>query len=138
MRTRVVSFVIDGSPVAKARARIRSGFGRRVFDGQQSLKLKAKMNYKQAFNSDVMFVGPCRLDVTFYMPIGITTHHMPGSYHFIRPDTDNLLKWIMDVSQYILFGNDCCVSEIYARKIFSKEPRTVITIKELEYGKIED
>lgn len=73
------------------------------------------------------------LYVIFYMP-------MPKSFsnkkkialdmqpHLFKPDTDNLLKMILDRAEGILFDNDKRIYSIRAEKVYSDKPRIEMTL----------
>lgn len=137
MRNRSITLTLMGDPIAKARARLRTGFKRRFYDCQHLEKLKLQMILQAQFGSTEPFEGPVDLNVTFYMPIK-KSHFVPeNSIHYYRPDADNLLKWVMDLANGICYRDDCICATITAQKLYSIKPRTVITIKELEYVKKE-
>lgn len=132
MRNREVRLEMPGDPVAKARARMRVGFKKRFYDCQHQAKIEAKMLLESQFRGYEPFEGPCSLSLQFYMPIKKSHWVNEESFHFYRPDVDNLCKWIMDIANGILYKDDCCISVIDARKLYSWSPKTVITIRELD------
>lgn len=133
MRNREVLIVIEGNPIAKMRARIRAGFVKRFYDAQQHEKQWHKILVANQFGSSQFFDGPCSMDVTYYMPIKKSHRVAENSYHFYKPDTDNLLKWTMDLLSSIAYKDDCIVCDISMRKLYSYKPRTEIILKELDY-----
>ena len=137
MRDRVVTLTIPGDPIAKARARIRYGFQKRFYDIQHLEKSRCQMFLSSQFNNNGFFEGPCDMDMTFYMPIKKSHRVIEGSFHSYRPDCDNLEKWIMDLFNGIIYKDDCIISTLSCRKIYSYNPRTVIIIKELPYAETE-
>ena len=137
MRDRVVTLTIPGDPIAKARARIRYGFQKRFYDIQHLEKTRLQMYLSSEFNGGPMFEGPCEMDMTFCMPIKKTHRVLEGSYHSYRPDADNLEKWIMDLCTGVIWADDCIVSVLSCRKIYSENPRTIVIINELPYAETE-
>jgi len=69
MRERVAAFIINGNPVAKARARLRYGNGKRFFDIQHKEKIEQRINLIEQMVTNEKFIGPCYMDITFFMPI---------------------------------------------------------------------
>ena len=132
MRDREACFILMGDPVAKARARMRYGFGKRFYDLQHADKIAQRMEIEHQMLGD-KFIGPCHADFIFYMPIKRTTKYKENDPMFYKPDTDNMIKWICDVMESVVYDNDCILSEIYSRKIYGNTPRTEITIRELPY-----
>jgi Holliday junction resolvase RusA-like endonuclease len=79
-----------------------------------------------------IFSGPISVDVTFYFPHTIHKKNKLKRWHIIRPDLDNCVKFILDVATGITYNDDCIVSDIHARKMYSDSPRTEFTISELK------
>ena len=55
--------------------------------------------------------------------------------HYVskRPDIDNLAKAVMDaINQVGIWEDDSQVAHLDIRKIYSEEPRCLITIREVE------
>lgn len=80
--------------------------------------------------------GDISLNVTFYMPRP-KKHYRTGKYarllkkdspfwHSTKPDIDNLVKFVMDALQGILWSDDCKIVRLETSKIYSKKPRTEI------------
>lgn len=133
MRDRKASFIIDGNPTAKARARLRYGFGKRFFDLQHREKIEQRLCLLDQMGSQDMFIGPCHMDITFFMPLSKSTKYSPGDPMYYRPDLDNLVKWVCDVFLHSVYDDDCIVTELYCKKIYDYSPHTEITITELPY-----
>jgi Holliday junction resolvase RusA-like endonuclease len=53
---------------------------------------------------------------------------MCGKYHELRPDSDNFLKYLMDVMTGILVDDDCVVSAISMCKVYDRVPRTEFSL----------
>jgi Holliday junction resolvase RusA-like endonuclease len=109
----------------------------RVYDSQKKEKSKVQWELKSQHDYPLPFEGPLQLDVTFFMyiPNGLSKKIGGGEGgvpHYIRPDIDNLLKWILDCSNKILYNDDAQVTTVIARKIYSKLPRTEFSITRLE------
>ena len=47
-----------------------------------------------------------------------------GQKHHKRPDLSNLIKYLEDAAQGILFADDATITTINARKIYDMNPRT--------------
>lgn len=82
-----------------------------------------------------LFTGPIRIDVTFFMPIPSSLSlkkqkELSGQIHYIRPDLSNLIKYVEDVAQGVLFRDDSQIHMIIARKLYSDFPRTEFIIFE--------
>jgi Holliday junction resolvase RusA-like endonuclease len=58
----------------------------------------------------------------------IKTKRPNNSYHFFKPDIDNLLKFVLDAASGILYKDDsqiCCISAV---KRYHVNSRTEITL----------
>lgn len=137
-----IVYTVIGDPVPLARPRI-SGTARLVYDSQKVLKHSVLHQLLGQRGDNPLITGPCHLDVVFYLRIPKLSvskmQALEGKYHVYKPDTDNLVKFILDVccmqdfddNQGILLKDDCIVSSIHAKKLYSVTPRTVFTITEL-------
>lgn len=129
-------YVIPGDPVPLARARI--GYGaKRMYDSQKECKLHAGIIIQSQMPNDEFYEGPLDLDVTFFMRIPRRIHTKRDiernfTYHHGRPDLSNLLKFIEDVAQSILFKDDAQIARITSRKIYHQDPRTEFTLKPIQ------
>lgn len=125
------TYILHGSPVPLARARIAN---RRMWDSQKELKLVCGIQLAQQHLDHPLFCGPLELDVTFYMPIPQSSarKRLDGSHCFFKPDLDNLIKFIADVGNGILYKDDACIALIKAKKVYDELPRTVFILRELD------
>jgi Holliday junction resolvase RusA-like endonuclease len=132
------SCCIKGDPVALQRPRFSVGHrGKpcRVFDAQKSEKFLFGLELERNFDG-VMLQGPLYLEVTFFMPMPNTsikrkTEEYDGTYRDTIPDLDNLIKFICDACQNIIYENDSKVVHLHARKIYSFNPRVEFRFTEI-------
>lgn len=118
-----MKYIIPGQPIPLARPR----FGKeRVYDCQRGEKFVAGTNLRFWHKDKPLFVGPLELNIIFFM--GSTRQK---GWHALRPDLDNLIKFVLDVMNGIVFNDDKQVVRIIAEKMYDKEPRTEIMIEEL-------
>lgn len=129
--TKFKIYTVPGDPVALARTRISSQT--RVWDSQKQLKLVCGIQIQNQHETLPLFTGPLAFNVTFFMGIAPTSRNknLSGSYHYFRPDLDNLIKFICDVATGILYHEDCLISSITAKKVYDPNPRTEFFITEL-------
>ena len=130
------SFVIPGNPLPQKRHRSTFRGGKpRNYDpsAQDKKKFKAmvgELGVESALKGDIS------LNVTFYMPRP-KKHYRTGKYarllkkdspfwHSTKPDIDNLVKFVMDALQGMLWSDDCKIVRLETSKIYSKKPRTEI------------
>lgn len=77
---------------------------------------------------------PVEVKMTFHMPVPQSTSKralktIDGAPHHVRCDLDNLIKFISDVFNGILWVDDSLIWKIDARKVYTiAEPRTEIEI----------
>ncbi len=121
-------YTINGDPIALARGRYVNGH---VYDSQKTLKLINGITLQGQHGDRPFYEGPLHLVVTFYMSI-FPRSKRQYHHHIFRPDLDNMIKWICDVSNTILFADDCIVAKITATKIYDSDPRTEFYLEVLE------
>jgi len=131
-----LTYTIPGDPVPLARCRVmRTKTGALTFyDSQKNLKVCAGIYLQQQHDENNQFSGPVSLDVTFYVYLPQhrrkTDPRCEGYPHSYKPDLSNLLKFIEDlITDVEIWKDDCIIAHINARKIYSSNPRTVLTIE---------
>ena len=84
--------------------------------------------------------GALTVKITFAMPYS-KKHYRTGKYagqlkpnapiEFInKPDIDNLLKFVMDAGNKVLWNDDCRIWRVVMEKVYSVEPGTEIIVEE--------
>lgn len=130
-----VKIVIQGTPIAKKRPRFaRHGRYVKTYDEQ----VDEKRTYKAIIRSQCKEKkeGPVALDCIFFVPIpkSFSKKKKEEALSGVlkptkKPDVDNYIKFILDCMNGICWHDDAQVVEIKARKVYSEEPRTEITVK---------
>lgn len=120
-----MKFTIPGAPIALQRARMgRNGF----YDPQKHTKIAMQI-YLSHYEGPLL-EGPHFLVAYFYMPIPKTAskrrvQELKGSYHTIKPDADNLGKWILDFCQLSgnVFKDDAIISGMLFFKLWEENDK---------------
>lgn len=129
----IKKYFLDCKPIPLARARHTE---RRVWDSQKQIKFNCSLALQNQHGNSPLFKGPLKLDVQFYFPIPKTWSKKKkdgilDTPHIYKPDVDNLVKFICDVGNKILYEDDCIFAEINAKKLYGVTGKTVFTITEL-------
>lgn len=94
----------------------------------KSLEIKNKLKLRLS--------GALELNLIFCMPIPKSiSKKKREQLHFVtkKPDVDNLAKAVMDaINQVGIWEDDSQVSRLVVGKIYSDEPRCIISIREIE------
>lgn len=111
-------FILDGIPIPLQRARCSRQ--QKMYDAQKNHKLVTGITIKNQFLSQKPLDGILQLHAIFYMPIPkkITKQNensIPGAHHYKKPDLDNLIKFICDVCNGIIYTDDSRIAIIYPR-----------------------
>lgn len=120
---------IYGKPHAKQRPRV---YGRVAFTPQATKD--AERAIAICYGSRKRFTGALSIAIDFYMPTPRSasakrTEAMEGQPCTARNgDLDNLIKTVLDGLNGIAFIDDAQTCEIKARKFWSSDPRTEVTI----------
>jgi Holliday junction resolvase RusA-like endonuclease len=145
-----MKIVIPGIPQAKVRHRLttRGGFAR-MYDPQEKEKLQLKAyltrelkalirgeNKEIAMKASILTRGEFfELNVCFYVPYPKSATAVKRNamlWGLIRPNTkpdlDNLLKFLCDAANEVLFSDDCKIVDSSQKEFYSDKPRTEITI----------
>jgi len=123
--------VIQSPPVAQPRPRV-TRWG--TFDPAKDQKNWARIQISSQFSEKLRC--PIEVDVIFYMPISKSTSKKNKKRmleneikHQKNKDIDNLCKFVFDSMNDIVFEDDKQIWHVDAKKIYSENPRTEITLK---------
>lgn len=134
----MIELKINGNPIPQKRHRYRRA-SRRIIsydpnsrDKQAFAMQLASMMHSKPFNE------PLSVEMIFYMKrpkshfrTGKYSHKLKkgiGEDHSKKPDIDNLVKFVMDSGNKILWKDDACISHLRTMKVYSLNPRTEIRI----------
>jgi len=129
-------FTIPGIPIAKARPRFfRRGNFVGTFNPQQTEESRAMLIISNAAKMLAVPIEkgtPISITALFVFPYPASMSAkkraaMPA--HVKKPDADNLLKFIKDCANGILWHDDSQVNNLTARKEYGDTPRTVLTVE---------
>lgn len=134
MKTTV--FTVIGEPQGKARPRIlRSG---------RTYTPKKTADYEKAIRAAFKGAGgelteyPVRVSITAYYRIPQSASKRMQAQMMEnavlpmkKPDLDNLAKAVCDALNGIAYKDDAQVCELFVQKLYSREPMTVVTVREL-------
>lgn len=124
-----------GEPVPMKRPRFaRRGNFVHTYDPQANLKETFKWQIKSQYREQPI-KAPVSLDITFYMPIPKSTSKRKKRqmlngvcFHMVKPDIDNLSKFLLDCLNEIVFEDDAQVIELRTKKVYSENPGTLVRI----------
>lgn len=123
--------ILKQIPVAQPRARVTKWGS---YDPAHEHKAYAKLQASQQVKE--IIEGPLEVDVTFYMPIPKSESKKRKALmltnefkHQKQKDLDNLLKYLFDVLNEVVFKDDKQVWSIQAKKLYSDDPRTEIILR---------
>ena len=123
---------ISGPPVSWKRAR---RCGNRYFDAQAPEKQMVQLQAKFQLKSHKPFLSPVRAHILFEMPI-------PSSWskkrqtaalktpHSTLPDLDNLIKFVLDALNGVVWKDDSLIYEINATKKYGDVAKTTLWINQ--------
>ena len=121
---------IDGNPIPDARSRVTRY-------GTYSPRYREKKRLKTYFLSLGIkrLDAPLKISLVFFMAIPKSTskknrNEMESNQiaHTKKPDLDNLVKFVFDSCNGILFGDDRQIVELTASKRYGESPSTIIDI----------
>lgn len=145
-----MKIVIPGNPISQKRHRFRlTGKFAQVYDPQSKdkkeiqdmlhneLMLRADWN-EETYEEIIKTLDSEEIEIRLYFHLPISEKLSPiqrnrRSWGFdkpnIKPDIDNLQKFILDCGNGILWKDDSIITKINANKSFGDEPRTEIEIR---------
>jgi len=125
---------VHGNPIAKKRPRFaRRGKFVSTYNPQESEegKFMCIMSAQLNGHSPIPAGTPIFMDVQFFMPFPATMSAKKriGAVHTKKPDLDNLIKFVKDCSNGILWHDDSQVVSISACKYYGDYPLTSISLR---------
>ena len=133
-----VVFIVEGEPKGKARPKFRR-FGNftRTYTPKATVEYedKVKKSFLDAVDDEFTpLEGAVETDAlcVFQIPKSVSKKkqsEMDGQPALRKPDTDNIIKSILDPLNGIAYKDDSQVCKISGLKIYGKDPRVEITIK---------
>ncbi len=129
----MIEYQLLGNPKALHRPRFSRG---KVYNDQKSQMLIDYLVIKSQHGKRSMFSEPVCLDIVFTFKIPESSSMTKRAQLHNTPyigacDTDNLLKYIMDVCTGALYTNDNIVTNISAKKVYGNEAKTAFTLSKL-------
>jgi Holliday junction resolvase RusA-like endonuclease len=138
----VVTFVVDGQPVAKGRPRFaRVGRGVKTYTPAKTASYEQQVSWaaKAAMRGTVPMSGPLELSVSLYMQIPASFSKAKRAQAIAdtlrpttKPDLDNVVKGIKDACNKIVWGDDSQVVRIVASKHYAARPFAAVDVKPVE------
>lgn len=126
---RVKKYTIDLNPMPWQRAGL---CGTRFFDRQRDDKTYCGLMLQKQHGDDPAFDKAIYVDLLFCIKPS-TRKKRDLSFHAIKPDADNLAKFILDtMTSAEIITDDKIICQLTIEKKWDLNPRTEITIKELE------
>lgn len=134
-RANMIDIIIPGKPIAKKRPRFaRRGKHVVTYNDQETEEGKFFLLAREQFNQNPI-TGAVDLWVRFFMPIPKSTSkknresmNLGLIRHTKKPDLDNLVKFVKDCLNGLVWKDDSQVCRLEAVKMYGENPRTEIRI----------
>jgi len=129
-------FTVKGQPKGKGRPRFTKNGHVYTPESTRIYEEEIKLRYKEKFKNE-MLDGNIAVEVFINKKpasyLGIRQYNkLLGKYCNIKPDTDNVVKAVLDALNGVAYADDKNVVEIYAVKKYASESSVVIRLYELE------
>lgn len=132
-------FTVKGQPKGKGRPRFTENGHVYTPESTRIYEEEIKIRYKEKYKNE-MLDGNIAVEVFINKKpasyLGIKKYNkLLGKYCNIKPDTDNVVKAVLDALNGVAYADDKNVVEIYAVKKYSTESSVVVRLYELENKK---
>lgn len=121
-------YVLDGNPIALKRPRLANDH---LYDPHKQQKFSAGIQLASQHEGEPL-TQALGLTVTFFLQLHKTArktkNQVPNAYHKQRPDLDNLLKFLLDAANGVIYQDDSQIASLTATKRYSHIPRTEVDI----------
>jgi Holliday junction resolvase RusA-like endonuclease len=127
-------YTVIGDPIPLFRAK-PNYHSRVMFDSQKNLRMYWRCLLEKMHGRKAQYSGPLRLEVIAFIELPATKKKradLLNSYHQSPPDSSNILKWVEDCAQEVLFKNDCAIADSRCIKVWTNNPKTIFIITELD------
>ena len=106
--------------------------GTKFYDTQVRGKNYCGLMLLKQHGDEAQFTGPLYVDITFYIRPS-KSKKRDLTHHAIKPDIDNLAKFILDtIVKNGMLSDDKIICQLSCQKKWDLNPRTEIIIKELD------
>lgn len=124
-----MKYVIPGEPIPLQRHRHNN---RKTYDPQSKLKKDLQYIIKAQHGGEPLFEGALYLSIRFYLSLPKRkAKNRIYTNHYCKPDLSNLIKFIEDLCNKIIYDDDCLISHINAVKSYTHQPRTEFTVVQI-------
>jgi Holliday junction resolvase RusA-like endonuclease len=129
----VLSINIPGAPIAKKRPRFaRRGKFVTTYNPQETEEGKFICLMQSQINGHKPIPAgtPIYLQAQFHMPFpaSMSAKKRATAIHTKKPDVDNMLKFLKDCANGVLWHDDSQVVWVLAQKLYSNSPCTVVEL----------
>lgn len=129
-------FKIPGQPRGKGRPRFTKNGHAYTPESTRIYEEEIQLRYKEKFGDD-MLGGNIAVEVFINKEpasyLGKKRYNeLLGTYCNIKPDTDNVVKAVLDALNGLAYEDDKNVVELYAQKRYATESSVVVRLYELE------
>ncbi|MBW2998667.1 RusA family crossover junction endodeoxyribonuclease [Candidatus Woesearchaeota archaeon] len=127
-------FTVMGKPVAWERA---GRVGNFYFDKQRNEKMLFAHVVKTAMKGSSFHSKPVKVVVEYNMPLAPSLSKKQRDMRLLKPhpftpDLDNLLKFLFDALNKVLWKDDRLIYEVHARKTWGSEPKLILGVEEYD------
>ena len=132
-----LTITIPGAPIAKKRPRFaRRGKFVTTYNDQQTEEGKfiCLMQTQLNGHKPIPAGTPIYLQAQFHMPFpaSMSAKKRATAIHTKKPDVDNMLKFLKDCANGVLWNDDSEVVWVCAQKLYSDNPRTEVELTWLD------
>ncbi len=130
---------IDGEPIPQMRAK-PNYTNKCMYDPQKKEKEEVRWQLRAGYKEEPL-TGPLLAHILYFFPIPKSASKKMRmamlcgeAHHVVKPDKDNLEKFICDCMTGIVYDDDCKIVDGRGIKLFSEVPRTEIRIVRLTHN----
>lgn len=130
---------VDGEPIPQMRAKPNYRT-RCMYDPQKQEKEAVRWQLRSNYKEELL-TGPIQIYVLYFFPVPKSASKKMRkamlcgeAHHVVKPDKDNLEKFIFDCMTGVVYDDDCKIVDGRGIKLFSEFPRTEIRIVRLTHN----
>lgn len=130
---KLYSFSIPGDPLLMSRARVND---RKFCDNSEEVKFLWRSHLRYYADENPLKKKPLHMDISFYFPMMSNMKQekkleYENKDYFQAPSVAKLLRFVFIIGESIVYESESSICSVQARKYYSENPRTDITLSSL-------
>ena len=121
-----MTYLIPGEPFALSKNKSSRSS---LWEQCKRRKMHCTIDLEGQHNDAPLLKGPISIELIFHLKPKRAQKN--AKYHILKPDLTALIYFIGEIAQGTIYSNECTIVNLSAKKIYDGNPRTEISIEEI-------